>query len=605
MNHNQTYGFWRLAALCLLGGVAVALVTFVCFRLNVSITTAALLYLIVVVLASLMASFVLSAVVSIIAILCLDYFFTEPFFTLDVTLRQPLNVVAVITFLGTALVITSLTAKVRKSFQVLREQAGLLDLTHDTIFVRDLNDVITYWNRGAAERYGWTREEAIGRVSHQLMQTIFRVPLEEINVELRTTGRWEGELVHTKRDRTQVVVASRWSLQRDEHGEPAAILETNNDITERKRAEEALRKSEEQWKAIFEDNPTMYFMVDAAGTVLSVNPFGAEQLGYTVDELVGQSVLEVFYKADRGAAQRNVAICLEQFGRTMSWELRKIRKNGTVLWVRETAKAMRRANSDPVALIVCEDITERKRAQEALHKTQAELAHVTRVTTLGEMTASIAHEINQPLAAVVNNASASLRWLAANNLEEARQSVQLIIADGHRAAEIINRIRALAKKAPPQKEWMNINETIAEIIALAHSEIQRNRVSLQTQLSSDVAPILGDRIQLQQVILNLIMNAIEAMSGVGENARKLLISSEKDASQGVVVAVRDSGPGLDPESLGHLFNAFYSTKPQGMGMGLAISRSIIEAHGGRLWATTNESGGAVFQFTLPTGEGLS
>jgi PAS domain S-box-containing protein len=244
MNHNQIYRFWRSAAQCLLGGIAVALVTFVCFRLNVSITTAALLYLIVVVLASLTGSFVLSVVVSIIAILCLDYFFTEPLFTIDGPLREPLNLVAVITFLGTALVITSLMFKVRKSLEVLREQAGLLNLTHDTVFVRDMNDVITYWNRGAEERYGWTREEAVGKVFHQLMQTIFRVPLEEINTALLRTGRWEGELVHSKRDGTQVIVESRWSMLQDEQGRPLAIFETNNDITERKRVEDALRKSE-------------------------------------------------------------------------------------------------------------------------------------------------------------------------------------------------------------------------------------------------------------------------------------------------------------------------------------------------------------------------
>ena len=154
------------------------------------------------------------------------------------------------------------------------------------------------------------------------MQTIFPAPLAEINAELLGTGRWEGELIHTKRDGTPVVVASRWALQRDAQGNPVAILETNNDITERQRAEEALRESEEQWRAVFEHNPTMYFMVDAAGTILSVNPFGAEQLGYTVDELVGHPVLNVFYDADREAVQRNVAVCCEQLGRTMSWEFR-------------------------------------------------------------------------------------------------------------------------------------------------------------------------------------------------------------------------------------------------------------------------------------------
>ena len=247
------------------------------------------------------------------------------------------------------------------------------------------------------------------------------------------------------------------------------------------------------------------------------------------------------------------------------------------------------------------DVTERREGEEALRKAQSELAHVTRVTTLGEMTASIAHELNQPLTAVVNNASACMRWLAANNSEEARQSAALIIADGHRAGEIISGIRALINKAPPQRDWLDINETIIEVIALARSEVQKNRVSLQTRLSSDIPLILGDRIQLQQVILNLINNAIESMSGADDGPRELQVVSEKDESEGVRVAVRDSGPGLDPKSLDHLFTAFYTTKPQGMGMGLAICRSIVEAHGGRLWATANEDRGATFQFTLPTG----
>jgi len=233
-----------------------------------------------------------------------------------------------------------------------------------------------------------------------------------------------------------------------------------------------------------------------------------------------------------------------------------------------------------------------------------ELAHVNRVATLGELTASIAHEINQPLAAVVNNASACLRWLAAQNLEEARQSAALVVADGHRAGEIVARIRGLAKKAPLQKDWLDINETIREVIALIRSQVHRNGIALETQLPDEVHSvplILADRIQLQQVLLNLIMNAIEAMSGGEDGPRELLVRSGTDESRRVLVAVRDSGPGLDPQSLERLFTAFYTTKPHGLGMGLAISRSIIEAHGGRLWATANEGRGATFQFTLPTG----
>ncbi len=245
---------------------------------------------------------------------------------------------------------------------------------------------------------------------------------------------------------------------------------------------------------------------------------------------------------------------------------------------------------------------ERKQAEEALRRTQAELAHVARVATLGEMSASIAHEINQPLAAVVNNATACLHWLVALNLEEARQSAEFVIADGHRAGEIIGRIRALARKAPSRRDWVDVNETILEVITLARSEVHSNGVSLRTRFGDDLPRVLGDRIQLQQVILNLMINAIEAMTGISDAPRELLVGSAKrDDAEGVLIAVGDSGPGLDPGSLDRLFDAFYTTKPHGMGMGLAISRSIVEAHGGRLWATANVPHGALLQFTLPIG----
>ena len=246
------------------------------------------------------------------------------------------------------------------------------------------------------------------------------------------------------------------------------------------------------------------------------------------------------------------------------------------------------------------DITERKRAEEALQNAQAELARMARLTTMGELAASIAHEINQPLGAVVNNASACVRWLTGQNLEEARQSALRVVADGHRAGEIITRIRALVQKAPPHKDWLDLNATIRDVLALARSEVHRHGVVVETHLTAEVPLLRGDRIQLQQVLLNLVMNAIEAMSGMGAGPRVLRVSAAPRTATEVVIAVGDSGPGLEPQRFERVFEAFYTTKQHGLGLGLAISRRIIEAHGGRLWATANVPHGAVVQFTVPT-----
>jgi PAS domain S-box-containing protein len=382
--------------------------------------------------------------------------------------------------------------------------------------------------------------------------------------------------------------------------------ELRAEIAERKNAEAALLSSEAQLNQAQAVAHLGSYEVDVltGHTRWSDEVFRILGLDPASGSLSRQDFVErIVHPEDRGyAIQRYDQVVHE--GKLYDLECRVIRPDSSVRFVQSMGEPIRNADGAVVRLVgALLDITERKQAEEALREAQAELAHVTRVTTLGEMTASIAHEINQPLAAVVNNASACLRWLAgqAPNLEEARHSAELIIADGHRAGEIIGRIRALVKKSPPRKDWFDINETILEVISLARSEAQRNRVSLQTQLSSDVPLVLGDRIQLQQVILNLIINALEAMSGVGEGPRELLVGSSKDDSQGILVTVRDSGAGLDPDSLDHLFDAFYTTKPQGMGMGLAISRSIIEAHGGRLWATANKHSGATFRFTLPAG----
>ena len=485
--------------------------------------------------------------------------------------------------------------------RVLREQAGLLDLTHDTVFVRDMNDVIIYWNRGAEELYEWKKTEAVGKISHQLMQTIFPKPLEEITAELARTGRWEGELVHTRKDGTQAIVASRWSVQRDARDRPVATLETNNDITERKQAEEALRRSD----AYLTEAQRLSLTGSFGWKVSSGELFWSEEtfriFGY---DRTTKPSLELIMQRTHPTDIARVRQLIDRASRDgRDWELEHqlLMPDGSIKSVHVVARAVRDELGSVEFVGAIMDVSAAKRAELELRHAQAELAHISRVTALGELTASIAHEVNQPITGVVTGAEAALRWLGAKppNLDEVRKVLGQIVKDGMRAGDVIYRIRALIKKAPPRMARVDVNEAVLDVITLTRSELLRHGVSLQTELATGLPLIKGDRVQLQQVILNLTLNAVEAMSGVDEGAREMRIGTGREASNGVLVSVRDLGPGLDPRNVDRLFEAFYTTKPDGLGMGLAICRSIIEAHGGRLWATANEPRGAVFQFTLP------
>ncbi|HEX8265625.1 MAG TPA: PAS domain S-box protein [Pyrinomonadaceae bacterium] len=809
---------------------------------------------------------------ALLALLAVDFFFVPPLYELSVRLS---NLPYVAVFAISAVFVSWLgathksseetlkqsrdeldekvrerTAELQKINDELREQAKLLDLTHDTIFVRDMNDVITFWNHGAAEAYGWTKNEAVGRVSHDLTQTNFPAPLAEINNQLLKTGRWEGEIVHTRRDGTQITVASRWALQYDSNGKPYSILETNNNITERKRAEEEVRKSEERYRALFEDAVDAIFISNIKGVYLDVNSSACRLLGYEREELIGKSVVELLppeeverfvslripisqgknqfgewsiirkdgvtikvevsskmlpdgrfqafmrditerknaeaalhesearfrHVADtapvliwisdttkqctwfnkpwleftgknleeetgdgwtKGVHEEDFNYCLETYSSafdkrkpfSMEYRLRRndgeyrwlmdngvprftqtgeflgyigscvditelknveaeLRKNqerlelaheaakiaafewfpgegrsawqkemqllygfqpgeydgsyemwlervhpedrqsadeavrqtlvtgtqllefrvvwndGTVRWIQSRGKAYFDEKGNPTRVVgINADITERKESEEELRRLQAELAHITRVMTMGALTSSIAHEVNQPLAAVVTNGNACLRWLAADppNLEEARVAVNRIIRDGNRASEVIARTRALLKKSPLQKSPLDINEVVTETISLVRNEAQKKQILLRTNLTGEIPPLSGDKIQLQQVLLNLLINGIDSMKSPETTAGELLIETNKYEEDKIIVVVKDSGEGLSAENLGKVFEAFYTTKKEGIGMGLSISRSIIEAHGGKLWAEAGAEKGAIFKFTLPCG----
>jgi PAS domain S-box-containing protein len=366
-----------------------------------------------------------------------------------------------------------------------------------------------------------------------------------------------------------------------------------------------LEERDKKIRRLFDSNLIGVVIFNFAGRVFDANDAFLDMVGYCREDLVSGRMrwTDMTPPEWRAAAEQRLA-ALRTTGMRQAFEREYFRKDGSRVPALVGAVALEGTTEEGVAFVL--DLTERKRAEAQARDSerrwregQMELAHANRVATMGQLTASIAHEVSQPIAAAVIDAQAALRWLGANHLDEVRQSIGQIIKSGERAGEVIGRIRGLVTKTPPRKDSIDINSAIVDIIALTRSEVLKHGASLQTDLATGLPLIEGDRVQLQQVILNLILNAVEAMRCLDEEVRELRIGTKMDASNRVLVTVRDTGPGLDPTNVDRLFEAFYTTKPEGMGMGLSIWRSIIEAHGGRLWATANEPRGAVFQFTLP------
>jgi PAS domain S-box-containing protein len=374
-----------------------------------------------------------------------------------------------------------------------------------------------------------------------------------------------------------------------------------------------LEEREAKIRRLVDANIVGIFIWNFDGEIIEANEAFLQMVGYSREDLPSGGVrwTDLTPPEWREQDQRNVET-LKTAGTVRPYEKEYFRRDGSRAPVLLGAAAFGGTRDEGVSFVV--DLTERKRAeaearesQRRYREVQLELEHANRVATMGQLSASIAHEVNQPIAAAVTNADTALRWLAAQppNLDKARQALGRIVENGNRASEVIGRIRSLIKKEPPRQDRLEINETIMEVVALTRGEVLKNEVSVRTRLEEGLPPVQGDRVQLQQVVLNLIINAAEAMTGAEEGTRELLISTGEAESEGVLVAVADSGPGLGPASFERLFEAFYTTKSSGLGMGLPICRSIIEAHGGRLWASANVPRGAVFQFTVPAHVGTS
>jgi PAS domain S-box-containing protein len=422
---------------------------------------------------------------------------------------------------------------------------------------------------------------------------------------LRGEARYDVEYRVLRPDGTERVVHSQGDVTRDEAGRALRQFGVLQDITELRQAEQELRASEARFRTFVDHATDAFFLHDQNLTLVDVNRQACESLGYTREELIGMHPREF----DAALNEASIAQLARRVGEgeTVTFETLHRRKNGIVFPVEIRARNFD-TRERRFHLSFARDISERKLAEEsmrakdnALQIARTELARVSRLTTLGELTASIAHEVNQPIGAMATNAAACARWLAAKppDMAEAQAALANIVADGKRAGEVIARIRALTKRQAPRMEPLDVNRKVREVLALAEHELKIHDIVIRADLAPQLPSVAGDRVQLQQVLLNLIVNAIEAMSGVHDRARELnIVTAAKDAGA-VVVEVRDSGPGLDEEDTERLFEPFYTTKGEGIGIGLSISRSIVEAHGGRLWATSNEPYGAVFRFSLP------
>jgi PAS domain S-box-containing protein len=580
------------------GLIALASLTGLCFWLDFRLVSTAFTYLILIVLLSLAGGFISLIALSFIAVGCLNYLFAPPIF--DFRIDYPEDIITVAAFLITSLIITGLVSRMR---------AGRDELAH---VLHGLPALV--WNTspdGSADFCNQRFRDYTGFSSEELYGLGW---MKALHPEDRDVGEWRAALAAGKPIEKEARVRRadreyrRFMLSmtplRNEQGTILKWYGAASDIEDRKRVEQSLRRSESYLADAQRISRTGSFAYDVArGRMVHSSEEHHRLFGFHPAEAMPApgDWTQRIHPDDRKKA---VDAMLQTLRERTDYEVdfRTIHPDGTIKYIHSVSHAVLSPSSDLVEIRgTSTDVTERQQAEEARVDAQNKLAHANRVATMGQLTASIAHEVNQPVGAVVTNAYAALRFLRTESpdLDRASQALDDIIKDSQRVSDVVARIRSLIKRSPPQTDLLDINELIVETIALIRSEILRSAISLETELVSHLPAVRGDRVQLQQVIMNLLMNAIEAMSNAEGGTRELRIGTSEDSKDRILITVRDSGPMLKSESLERFFEAFYSTKPNGMGIGLSICRSIVEAHGGRIWATDNAPHGVTLQIVLP------
>jgi PAS domain S-box-containing protein len=493
------------------------------------------------------------------------------------------------------------------ALQKVEQQArSILESALDAVVGMNADGVITGWNKQAEEIFGWTRSEAVGRrISETIIPTTYR-SLHETGLQ-RFLATGQGAIVNQRIEITAVrrdggEFPVELTVTPLKSGESWTFSSFIRDISERRRSEEQLRESEINLRTMIETIPAMLWSATPDGAIDYCNARVLNYTGLSQDQIKGAGWVKAIHPDDANHMARAWALCVEN-GDHFQFDFRCLRASDAMYrWCVSNALPLQAPDGRILKWYgTVVDFHDRKQAQEDLRQTQAEFAHMNRVMTMGELSASIAHEVTQPLAAIIASGDSCTAWLASEppNLDKARAAAGRMIQAATQTSEIVQHVRAMFKKTPSITAAVDVNELIEETLPFIRIEAHRQNVSLRTELDPAIPAVNGDRVQLQQVILNLMMNSIESMAKLDRQPKQILIRSGVPDPGEVLVSVADTGRGIDAEHASRLFAPFFTTKPQGIGMGLPICRSIIEAHGGRLWAENNESGGAVFYFMLP------